>query len=1120
MARKAIHAPILYFFLFVLFAQTTLLADPGVKIREEPITLPTYKIAEPDSNPMFFEGEVYQGASKIIYPYPFLDGITDEKTDKTYTAVYLENEYIKISFLPELGGRLFTGLDKTNNYNFFYRQLVVKPALIGMLGAWISGGIEWCVLHHHRATTYMPVDHTIVENPNGSRTLWLGETELRHRIKWIIGATLFPGKSYMQITGKIYNRTPYQHSFLYWANVAVHANDNYQVMFPPSVCCAFYHAKNDFTHWPISNETYQGVDYRGVDLSWWKNHPEPVSFFAWDLQEDFSGGYDHGKNAGLVHVGNHHVLPSAKLWEFSPGPTGRLWDKILSDNNEPYAELMVGGFSDNQPDYSWLGPYEVKTWTQYWYPVRDIGGFKNANLDAAVNLEFIQPDKAKLGFNATSKYQNAKVVLKAKDKILFEQSLTIAPDKPFVADVNIPAGIKQTDLEAILLSSSGDQLISYRPLEKTYDPNLPGTVKAPPAPKDVNSVEELYLIGLRIMQFHNPTVDPLPYFEEALRRDPGDSRVNTALGLDYNKRGLYSEAEKKLQTAVERIVKNYTRPRNCEPYYQLGLALKAQGKFDQAYDNFYRATWDYAFHAPAYYQLAEISCIKGNFAQAVEHIDNSLSTNALNTKAKNLKVAALRKLGRLEQAGRIASDVLAADPIDFLATNELYLIAYAKGSTGESTKIINDLKKKMRDDPQSYIELACDYFNFGLYDDAVNVLERAARADKKPLSSYPMLYYWLGFLNQKRNDPNNAAKYYGLSAKMPLDLCFPFRNEEIDVLKAAAAHNPQDPHACYLLGNVLYDKQPQNAIKAWEKSADLDAGFPTVHRNLGWACYRAENNIPKAIAAYEKSIACNSKDPRVLAELDSLYGLAGVSLEKRLALLEANLDTVVKRDDCYTRYVTALVQLARYDDAIKCLSTRHFHSREGGGEVREVYLNAHLLRGQKNLAAKDCNHALADFLAASEFPENLEVGRPKLDRRSPQLNYFLAAAYETLGNADKAKEHYTKSALQQRTSDWPETLYYQGQSFAKLGQNDKAKQIFDKLIETADKKLAEGVAIDFFAKFGEKQTKEERLADAHYILALGYLGNAQKDRAKTELLKAIDLYPNHLWAKSQLAQLK
>ena len=299
-------------FVSALSAQTN---NNSVKIWQRSVVIPTYRVEPPDLNPMFYKGEVYQGAKKTIYPYPFLDKLTDIREDKTYNAVYLENEYLKISFLPELGGRLFSALDKTNNYDFFYRQHVIKPALIGMLGAWISGGIEWCVLHHHRASTFMPVDFTLTENPDGSKTFWFGEIERRHRIKWVIGATLHPDKSCLEVTVKIFNRTPLPNTFLYWANVAVHSNPDYQVIFPPSTQFATYHAKNDFVHWPISSETYRGVDYTGVDLSWWKNHPEPTSFFAWDLKEDFSGGYDHGKKAGVIHIGNHHICPLIHISE-------------------------------------------------------------------------------------------------------------------------------------------------------------------------------------------------------------------------------------------------------------------------------------------------------------------------------------------------------------------------------------------------------------------------------------------------------------------------------------------------------------------------------------------------------------------------------------------------------------------------------------------------------------------------------------------------------------------------------------------------------------------------------------------------------------------------------------
>ncbi|MHC4691326.1 MAG: DUF5107 domain-containing protein, partial [Planctomycetota bacterium] len=412
---------------FVCFLITVAFGRSAVKVWEEPLVLPTYRLEPPDLNPMFYEHESYQGAKKKIYPYPFQDGVTNIREQKTYKALYLENDYVKLSILPELGGRLFSAVDKTNNYEIFYHQHVIKPALIGMLGAWISGGIEWCVFHHHRNSTYMPVDYALTENPDGSKTIWFGELERRHRMKWIIGVTLYPDKSYIEATVKIFNRTAVPHSILYWANVAVHANDDYQVIFPPSVQVATYHSKNDFSHWPVSNEVYRGVDYKGVDLSWWKNHPEPVSFFAWDLKEDFSGGYDHGKQAGVVHVGNHHIVCGAKLWEWSPGPRGRMWDKILTDTDGPYAELMVGAYSDNQPDYSWIKPYEVKTFKQYWYPVRDVGGFKNANINAAVNLELKSNNIARIGFCTTSKYSGAKALLKAGNKSIFEQRVDIGP---------------------------------------------------------------------------------------------------------------------------------------------------------------------------------------------------------------------------------------------------------------------------------------------------------------------------------------------------------------------------------------------------------------------------------------------------------------------------------------------------------------------------------------------------------------------------------------------------------------------------------------------------------------------------------------------------------------------
>ncbi|MHC4110953.1 MAG: DUF5107 domain-containing protein [Planctomycetota bacterium] len=1111
-----------YFLVAVLFCFLSAIAlgQSSVRVWEESLVLPTYRLDPPELNPMFYEHESYQGAKKKIYPYPFQDRVTNIREQKTYKALYLENDYIRLSILPELGGRLFSAIDKTNDYEIFYHQHVIKPALIGMLGAWISGGIEWCVFHHHRNSTYMPVDYTLAENADGSRTIWFGELERRHRMKWIIGITLYPDKSYIEATVKIFNRTAVPHSILYWANVAVHANDDYQVIFPPSVQVATYHSKNDFSHWSVSNEVYRGVDYKGVDLSWWKNHPEPVSFFAWDLKEDFSGGYDHGKQAGVVHVGNHHIVCGAKLWEWSPGPRGRMWDKILTDADGPYAELMVGAYSDNQPDYSWIKPYEVKTFKQYWYPVRDIEGFKNANVNVAVNLGLKSNNIAKTGFCATSNYSDAKVLLKAGDRLLLEQRIDIGPGRPFTREVTVPDGTKEEDLQVSLLSSSNETLIAYQPVKTEYNPELPEIVKAPLPPNDIENIEQLYLTGLRLEQIHNPRVDPYAYYEEALRRDPGDSRTNTILGINYTKRAMFKQAEQKLRKAIERISAEYTRPGCTEAYYHLGLTLRAQGKFDEAYDMFYRATWDSAFHSAAYYQLAELSCRKQDYTSALEQISHSLSTNAVNNKARNIKAIVLRKLGRFKQAKQEVVDVIAADPLDFFAMNELYLSESGLRSKTRTKKALANLTKKMRNEVETYLELAVDYGNCGLWDEAIEVLLRPVKSKVSFAGTYPIVYYYLGCFYQQKGNATDASNYFSRAAKMPTEYCFPFRLESIEVLNAAIKHNPSDARAHYYLGNLLYDLQPQEAIKLWKKSCVIDDSFAAVHRNLGWAYYRTENNIPKAISCYEKAVSCNNKEPRLYVELDHLYEDENIPLLKRLALLEKNHQTVVKRNDSFLREIMVMVLVGRYDEAIDFLAKNHFHVREGGGGIHDVYVDGHLLRGMSYLKNKEFKKALSDFQKASEYPENLSVGRPESDRRAPQVAYYIGTAYEALGDNEKAAQFYRQAADQKVSSRRSEARFYQGLCSSKLGRKEKAEEIFDELIEAAKKKLSQEAAVDVFAKFGQQQTEKARKASAHYALGLGYFGKDLRDEAKAEFEKAVKLNVSHVWAKAQLAELR
>jgi tetratricopeptide (TPR) repeat protein len=1087
------------------------MAGPEVRAWEEPLEIPTYLVGEQDEFPLFYNGRAYQGAKGPVYPYPMLDKLTDRREGKTYRALYLENDYVKICVLPEIGGRIFSALDKTNGYDFFYRQHVIKPALIGMLGAWISGGVEWNFPHHHRATAFMPVDHTVTENPDGSKTIWVGETEWRHRTKWIIGLTLYPGRSYLEATIKMFNRTGLSHSMLYWANVAVHATEDYQIIFPPSTEFATFHGKNQFSRWPISTEVFNRVDYtEGVNVSWYKNHEAPTSFFAWKCEEDFLAGYDHGKKAGVAYVADHHVAPGKKFWTWGTGTQGQMWEKILTETDGPYIELMVGAYSDNQPDYSWMQPYEVREVKQYWFPLREIGGVKAANLEAALYLDTTPEGSIQMGVNTTTVHRGARIVLSAGENALFERAIDVSPAVPYFEEIKMPSGMKEPDLRLSLFSASGERLISYASEKPKGDP-MPEPVEPPAAPEKIETVDDLYHAGLRLEQFHNPAREPYPYYEEALKRDPHNYAVNTALAVLYLKRGMFSQAEECLNRALKRAARNYTRPKSGEAYYYLGLALRAQHKYDEAQDAFHKAAWSRAWGASSYYQLAELACNDAKYSKALDFIQRALALNASSLRTQNLLAALLRKMGKRDMAETTAAKILSGDPLNFWAANEKYCLARESSDGIKAEELLSGLKGKMRDDPQNYLELALDYGNCGLWDEAADVLVRMERQE----SPFPMVYYYLGYFCQKMGDKDEALAYYEKASQMPPDYCFPFRWESLDVLQQASMVNPADSKAFYYLGNLLFDHQPDEAIKKWEKSVVLDDRFALVHRNLGLAYARINNDVARAITSVERARMITPTEPRLYFELDLLYEAGNISSAKRLALLEKNHETVRTRDDALSREIGLLVELGAYDKAIHLLQNHHFHVWEGGGRIHNVYIDAHLLRGLTYFSSGDYESAHKSFQSALEYPVNLEVGRPVRGGGEPRVQYFIGKAYEALGEKAKGREFFNKAVAQDIA--WSELSYYQGMAYQKLGKEDAADRVFSGLMHYAQERLVSTSEMDFFAKFGEKQSAEKRRAQAHYLLGLSYKGKREKNKASAEFRQALKLDPHHVWAKHYLS---
>ncbi|MDR1369746.1 MAG: DUF5107 domain-containing protein [Dysgonamonadaceae bacterium] len=1084
------------------FAQT-------VKVEQRPLSLPTYETGAPDANSIFFTGRVYQGAQGHIYPYPLFDILTDTKVNKEYNALYLDNEYLNVCVLPEMGGRILSATDKTNNYEIFYRQTGIKPALIGMLGAWLSGGVEWNIPHHHRPSSYMGIDWETVENNDGSKTIWIGETELRHRLKWSVGITVYPERSWVEARVKIMNRTPFIQSILYWANVSVHAGENYEVIFPPSTQFGTDHSKVSFTRWP-DGEAASGSG-ENVPLGWWKNFTGGSrSIFAWNFDDDFLAGYDHKANAGTVHVANHHIVTGKKFFLWGNNPGGEMWNTMLSDNDGHYLELMVGAYSDNQPDYSWIGPGETREFVQRWYPIREIKSVKNATDDAAVNLERIAAGKIFLGFNTSGKFPGARAQLTHNGNILFEQTIDIDPATPFVQEITVPATAKDAELKALLLDAAGRELVAYRPVVSEEKP-LPEVVKGTRPVNEYKTVEELYLAGLRIEQFHNARLDPMDFYNEALRRDSLDARVNTVVGIRYARTGEWDVAEKHLLRALTRPAKDYTVVKDPEPHYYLGVVYQMQGKSKAAADHYWKATWYPTFQHPAYFALAQLAAVDGAYDRALELITQSLNTGARDTKALTLKAWLLRKTGNTKDASKTLEEALSIDPLDYWSLSEQSLLA------GKGTAFLNQADNKRGEGIirlQEFLEMITDYGNTGAYREAINLLNEAIDIGE-PYTSSPLIHYYNGYYNLKTGKEDLALEHFHKASAQPSTYCFPFRLEEIDILTTALQANAADSKGAFLLGNLYYYlNRKEKGLAAWQQSASLEPGFARAHRNLGFA-YSRTGETSRAIAAYEKAILTEKGDPRIFVELDQLYEKSGKPVEERLSVMEKNKQTILKHDDAVIRLLTLYNETGAYDKAIKILDTRHFHVWEGGGQVHSVYVDAHLLKGMQLLNSRKYAAAVEEFEKADLYPANLEVGRPSDGGHSAKGFYYRGQAYQSMNDAAGAKKSYQTAAniRARRRQGISEEMFFRAQSMRELGRAADADSLIEALKQGVNAQLNSRTMIDEHSKFGEDGSRAEQLANLHYLNGLVHLAEGDTGKAGEEFEQAVRMNRNLIWPK-------
>lgn len=1056
----------------------------------ETLNIPTYVPGKPNDLPLFFENRGHQGASGKVFPMPYVEDLSDKPVPKDYTVGVLENEYIRIETLPALGGKIRRAIDKTTGYDFIYHNPVIKPAMIGLAGPWVSGGIEFNWPSHHRPTTLAPVQAKIEEYPNGEKTVWMGECDPFMRTKGIVGVTVCPGRSYIKAKVRVYNRTPQPQSFMWWANLAVEINDNYRIIFPKDVEYVFDHDRRAVTAWPNPTGTFKTArpfDYKpGDTLEEIPTVKVPSSFMVPKgmTDMDFVSGYDEGVQCGLVTVANHHVSPGKKLFHWGVHQFGKNWCKNLTDNGSCYVELMTGVYTDNQPDFSWLAPYETKEFEQYWYPIAGIGKVKNATIDAAINVE-PRDGGLFIGVQSTGVFENARLVIECKGETLFDQALNLDPKTPFTTTV--PLGCFDADkYTARLTDAQGKLLVDVQPYERGHKP-CPPLREPAPKPADVPSNEELFLQGRHLEQYKHPSIDPTDYYREALKRDPGDLRCNTALANLLYKDGRYEEALEHLDKAIARITLRNDNAYDSEPYFLKGLIMRRLGRNKEAYDLFFRCIWNYSHRTAGYYQLAELDCLKSDWTTALEHLNLSLQTNAVFTDALMLKAIVLRKLGQNEKAAILFAKVAALDPLEIRARYEM---------NGDLSDFPDD----------AFVDGAISCMNAGLNEEAAALLEKAPATEK--------ILYYRGYLKEKNGCADCAEKLYRQGNEAFDNYHFFNRLDDIPVLTAAKKASPM---AAYQLGNLLYDRRRyEEAATEWEAVRKQVPSFGPVYRNLARYYEDKCGDLLGARMLLEQALERMPNDDRIFTELMDNYIHANSEREERLALHNAHFELSQRRDECVRDRATLLALGGDYDAAIAALASHSFHTYEGGeGELTRLHAWIHVLKA----------HALQKEGRYAEAKEVYEQGLQMPPQYHEVKSYFtqdshlyvgIAECCEALGDAEGAKAAYEKAAVNYGMLQ--PTTYYYAAALRKLGRHAEAQELCGQLV-TEGKRLVNSSESSYFSIGIVVNDVKASLRQGYVYLAFGYLGLGRKQDAAEKIaeLRKVDRTSFDAYLFEQLA---
>lgn len=1033
----------------VIFGILSLSIFGEVNVREIEMKIPTYSTGADDPSPPLW--------NLRVYPYPMQTDITREKTVKAYRVIELENDYIKLLILPDVGGRILAAFDKTNdNFDFIYHNHVIKPGLVALRGAWLSGGIEWNFpTLGHTVNTFSPVNSKILKNSDGSVTCVVGTEEWVRRMKWEVFITLFPKRSYFKTRIRLFNRTLTHNNGYFWVNAATHAWPDTRVVFPPADYTYAGRRRNP-RPWPI---------YEGKDVSWVKNTPYAHDFFC-GSPGDFNGAYNYEKDNGTAHYALRFESPGKKFWTWGTAPSGAIWEDLLTDEDGQYIEIQAGRLP-TQGDTWIFEPHLLEEWDEWWYPLKGMHGFVKANPDAAVNLER-EEDSVFIALNVTKTFQDAEIRLFLSDTLVFSEKLDISPEK--IYKKRLPSKESTGIYRLEFLNKEGRTIIDY----STEKQEIPPPEVQPDFP-DVKSqsAEAAFLRGYYSIKHWN-FEGAMNNFKEALEINPGLVPAMRWLGILYYKTGRIAEALDLFDRVLKKDEDDHTAR-----YYR-ALSKKRLGIDLRLKDDLHTLSRRAAYRHLAPYVLAALEIEDENYSDASALLKKAIRNNPDNIKARVMRAAVERHLGHEKEAGILIEEVLREDPISPLALVEKMWL------TGESEI---DL---LRADPEYYLEVAADYMEMNLFDDALRTL--GFGCEKDGAREHPIVNYYIGYLNDKLGDKDAAQKYFKKATACRPDYIFPFRIETESVLKLALTYNLSDWKAHYYLGNLLSAKlRWEEGLECFEKAARYSPEFPVLFRNLGEIYWKKQKNFEMAEKMYEKAVFYSSDDFRLYVALDELYAINRKHAEREKLYRKApfdvknNFNYVLKRAQYY-------LDTDQPTQALEILRTHTFLPWEGWTRAREVYVLCLLKRAHSYMKNVQYKKALRDYFAAMEYPENLGTGKPSHPVFIRE-NYYIGLSYEKLGKKDIAGRYFRETE-KEKTGVVSLNRYYKALALRKLGK-----------IQEAERLLAEMKARS------EELIQQGRRARSQYYLcasmACHALGN--DTQAKEYLVNAIELDPSDRW---------